>query len=91
MNTAEHLKHIELDEYGILKRPELWNKEVAQMLATELDIGVLTSDHWNVIDALRKHYERFGVAPAMHNICRSSHHSGLPDPGEEAKAYLNDM
>lgn len=108
-SVANNIPDIQLDEYGLLKYPENWSREVAQILATELDIGVLTADHWTVIEALRTHFERFGVAPAMHNICRSSNHSedwvhnlfhsclnawrvaGLPDPGEEAKAYLNDM
>lgn len=110
MNTAEHqTENIQLDDDGLLMDPQCWNRQVAQQLAIELDVGILSADHWNVIEALRAHYERFGVAPAMHNICRSSHHSedwvhnlfhsclnawrvaGLPDPGEEAKAYLNDM
>lgn len=109
MNTAQPLTDFQLDEYGMLKDPDSWNKEIAQLMATELDIHHLTPDHWSVIDALRQHYERFGVAPTMHNICSSGHHSkdwvhnlfhsclnawrvaGLPDPGEEAKAYLNDM
>lgn len=109
MNTAKKPLDIQLDEYGLLKYPECWNRDVAQRMATDLGIGFLTPDHWQVIEALRQHYSRFGVAPAMHNICRSSNHSedwvhnlfqsclnawrvaGLPDPGEEAKTYLNDM
>jgi dissimilatory sulfite reductase related protein len=110
MNAAvKKLPDIELDEYGLLKQPQDWNKEVALVLAKSLDINRLTMDHWKVIDAMRKHYDMFGVAPAIHNICHSNQHSdewvhglfgtclnawrvaGLPDPGEEAKAYLNDM
>lgn len=110
MNTAEkNIIHIQIDEYGLLKSPLNWSREVALVIAHDLGIDVLTAGHWKVIDALRIHYERFGVAPAMHNICRVNHKSeawvhdlfgscfnawrvaGLPDPGEEAKAYLNDM
>lgn len=109
MNTAANAQaEIKLDEYGLLKHPQDWNKEVALVLANDLEIAPLTADHWKVIEAMRKHYERFGVAPAMHNICRANHQSeewihnlfgsclnawrvaGLPDPGEEAKAYLSD-
>lgn len=110
MNTAAIiLPSIKLDENGLLTQPENWNKEVALALANGLQINPLTANHWLVIEAMRKHYARFGVAPAIHNICHNNHQSetwvhdlfgscfnawrvaGLPDPGEEAKAYLNDM
>ena len=107
--TACTLPEMQLDEYGLLKHTQSWNREIAIVLAGDLNITPLTSDHWKVIDAMRKHYTRFGVAPAIHNICHANHKSeqwvhglfgscfnawriaGLPDPGEEAKAYLNDM
>jgi len=110
MNAAENnLTEIQIDAYGLLKNPQDWNREVALVIAHDLKINLLTAEHWKVIDAMRLHFERFGVAPAMHNICRANHKSeewvhdlfgscfnawrvaGLPDPGEEAKAYLNDM
>ena len=99
----------EVDENGLLVHPEDWNENQARIMANQIGIETLTPDHWKVIHALRKHYEKFGVAPAMHNICRSNgqksdwvHNlfnsclnawrvAGLPDPGEEAKSYLNDM
>ena len=110
MNTAENrLDEIQLDEYGLLKNTHDWNRDVALTLANSLDIKLITADHWKVIEEMRQHYERFGVAPAIHNICHINHKSeqwvhdlfgtcfnawrvaGLPDPGEEAKAYLSDM
>ncbi|RDH82536.1 MAG: hypothetical protein DIZ80_09630 [endosymbiont of Galathealinum brachiosum] len=110
MSTAENiLTEIQLDEYGLLKNTQDWNREVALTLANDLNIKLLTADHWKVIEEMRRHYVRFGVAPAIHNICHINHKSeewvhelfgtcfnawriaGLPDPGEEAKAYLNDM
>ena len=64
-------------------------------------------DHWEIIQALRDHYHRFGAAlPAFSHICHEHHlgkhcvdrlfHgereawriAGMPDPGEEAKAYM---
>lgn len=108
-NTAQILPEIHLDEYGLLKDPSLWSKEVAMVIANDLGVSPLGSHHWKVIHSLRQHFSRFGAAPAMHNICHSAHKSdiwihdlflnclnawrvaGLPDPGEEAKAYLNDM
>jgi len=110
MNTAiKYLTDIEVDEYGLLRNPLNWNREIALVMAHDLGIDLLSADHWKVIDAIRTHYDRFGVAPAMHNICSVNHKNekwvhdlfgscfnawrvaGLPDPGEEAKAYLNDM
>lgn len=110
MNAAEtNLIEIQIDEYGLLKDQQNWNREVALVIAHDLGIDVLTADHWKVIDAMRLHFNRFGVAPAIHNICHTNHKTetwvhelfgscfnawraaGLPDPGEEAKAYLSDM
>ena len=110
MNAAENnLTEIQIDENGLLKNSQDWNREVALVIAHDLGIDLLAADHWKVIDAMRLHFDRFGVAPAMHNICHTNHKreewvhdlfgsclnawrvAGLPDPGEEAKAYLNDM
>ena len=78
-------------------------------MAQLLGIDRLTQDHWLVIYALRDYFKKFGVAPAMMNVCRGYARdrywvhdlfnsclnawriAGLPDPGEEAKTYLNDM
>ena len=43
---------------------------MAQEIARQLDIAKLTDEHWEVIRALREHYAKFGVAPAMNNVCR---------------------
>ena len=110
MNTAEsNLPEIRLDQEGFLLSAENWSRETSLVLGHDLGINILTADHWKVIEALRLHYARFGVVPAIHNICHNFHKneiwvhnlffnclnawrvSGLPDPGEEAKAYLNDM
>ncbi len=71
-SVATKQVELALDEYGLLINPDDWNESVADTLATQLGINQLTSDHWKVVHALRQHYERFGVAPAMHNICRSN-------------------
>lgn len=107
--SAYKLPEIQLDVDGLLINTQDWDNDIAIVLAHDLNINPLTADHWKIIGALRKHYDRFGVAPAMHNICHTNHKgedwvhdlfgscfnawrvAGLPDPGEEAKAYLNDM
>lgn len=98
-----------LDENGLLIHAADWNESVSLSMARNLGIEELTPDHWQVIYALRKYYARFGVAPAMYNICHDFGHeadwvhqlfgnclnawriAGLPEPGEEAMAYLSNM
>jgi tRNA 2-thiouridine synthesizing protein E len=60
----------DFDEDGLIKDPALWDETVAQATALAHGVGKLTDNHWRVIRALRAHYVRFGVAPAMHNVCR---------------------
>ena len=62
---------VRLDEDGLLLDPNDWNEDVARAMAVSLGINELTGDHWKVIEALRNHYARYGVAPAMSNICHS--------------------
>ncbi len=59
----------QFDDDGLLNDARSWNVELAQQIAYHHDIGTLTDDHWQIIHALREHYQRFGVAPAMQNIC----------------------
>lgn len=110
MSTAEQYQYdVFLDENGLLINTRDWNASMALEIANGLGIDNLDAEHWQVIHALRKHYEKFGAAPCMHNICRAHgqhknwvHNlfktclnawriAGLPDPGEEAREYLNDM
>lgn len=61
---------VELDDAGLLLDPAVWSEDVARAMARQLGVGELNEDHWTVITALRNHYARHGVAPAMNNICR---------------------
>ena len=106
--TLEKL-HLEFDDDGLLKDPAQWSEAVAVEIARREGIGSLNGEHWEVIRSLRDHYTKFGVAPAMAQVCRNHGKgknwvhdlfhtclnawrvAGLPNPGEEAKAYLNDM
>ena len=96
-----------LDGDGFYREPEAWTPELAGQLARQDGLAELTAEHWQVIQALREHYGRFGAAPpAFAHICARMHRdthcverlfqsereawriAGLPNPGEEAKAYL---
>jgi TusE/DsrC/DsvC family sulfur relay protein len=61
----------ELDEDGLLRDPNSWNEDVAELIAEELNIQ-LGAEHWVAIYSLRNYYKRFGVAPAMYNVCREN-------------------
>lgn len=108
MQVASRVTHLPArDEDGLLCDPSGWSVAIAVELAKQVGIYQLTEDHWAVIFALRNYYEKFGVAPAMANICHALNKernwvhnlfstclnawivSGLPNPGEEAKTYLN--
>ena len=109
MPEALAIPHVEFDDDGLLTDPSHWNEAVAAEIARREGIARLTEDHWKVIRSLREHYAKFGVAPAMIQVCRLHGQgrnwvhdlfytclgawrvAGLPNPGEEAKAYLNDM
>lgn len=74
MENAVQLSPIpEQDEDGLLRDPEQWTEALAQQLADQLGIGKLSQDHWLIIFALRDYFKKFGVAPAMSNICHSQH------------------
>jgi tRNA 2-thiouridine synthesizing protein E len=60
-----------LDDAGLLVDPALWTEDVAINMAQQLGIGELGDDHWLVIYALRDYFKKFGVAPAMNNICHT--------------------
>ena len=74
MSNAQHIPlELHLDENGLLVNPEDWSPTIANQIASQLEIPHLTEEHWKIIKALREHYARFGVAPAMHNICQTNH------------------
>ena len=105
--VSEVLRLPAMDEDGLLCNSSDWDETVAVELARLVGIDSLGEEHWEVIFALRDYYHKFGVAPAMVNICHALDQdknwvhrlfatclnawivAGLPNPGEEAKTYLN--
>jgi tRNA 2-thiouridine synthesizing protein E len=59
-----------LDEYGFLKDPDLWNRDLALGLAAEMHLGELSEAHWRVIDHVRTHYLDSGMLPVQTTLCR---------------------
>ena len=61
-----------MDEEGFLRQPEIWNRDVAQLLAQGEVSGDLTEDHWKVIDYLRRYYLEFDGVPPVRMLHRDT-------------------
>ena len=97
------------DETGLVRDFTSWTESLGEALAQDAGIGPLSEAHWKIIRAMREHYAKLGVAPAMHRVCHDAgierqqvndlfgyclvawRVAGLPNPGEEGKAYLSGM
>lgn len=60
---------VEVDDDGFLRRPELWDDEVALALASTEGLGGLEPDHWRVVSCIRDHYAEAGEAPLIRELC----------------------
>jgi len=58
-----------VDKEGFLLDLTCWSIEVAAELAQREGL-TLTSDHWEVIDALRDFYGKTGVSPSMRPLVK---------------------
>lgn len=65
-------KTIEMDGDGFMLEPNLWNEELAKLIAQEDGIADLTEDHWKIISIIRANYEEKGIAPMVRTICKES-------------------
>jgi tRNA 2-thiouridine synthesizing protein E len=62
----------EVDGDGFLANPEIWNREVAQLIASYDGIGEMGEKHWAIVDVIRKNYEEKGMAPMIRTICKET-------------------
>lgn len=62
-------KIIALDKEGFLKNLSEWNREIATEIAARENI-VLTAEHWEVIELLRKFYQEFQISPSMRALVK---------------------
>ena len=72
MELTVNNQKIEMDGDGFMLQPELWNDEVAKVIAQADDINDLTEDHWKVIRIIRQNYEEKGLAPRVRVICKET-------------------
>ena len=64
------VRTLDLDEEGFLRQPDIWNENVAQLLAQDEVSDGLTQDHWQLINYLRRYYLEFETVPPVGMIRR---------------------
>jgi dissimilatory sulfite reductase related protein len=70
MKTAPAL---ELNEEGFLAHPEVWDRDVALILARDQEgLDALEERHWAVIDFIRAYYLDKGMAPMIRTLCQTT-------------------
>jgi TusE/DsrC/DsvC family sulfur relay protein len=64
-------KEIQFDEEGFMANPDDWDKDVAVVLATDINID-LSEEHWTIIDFSRTDYQSQGEAPGLRRISQEA-------------------
>ena len=71
-------RRIELDERGYLRHDSDWSVALAEYLAVQ-DAITLTTEHWDVLNLLRRHYGEFRIAPPMRLLVKEVGRQFGPD------------
>jgi len=66
------LAELDRDAEGFLRNADMWNREVAQEIAAEAGIPLLTERHWAVVDHMRNQYLKAGSAPSIRALGKES-------------------
>ncbi len=74
MPTLDHHgKPLEVNAEGFLTKPEIWDEDVALLLAREEEgLAGLEDEHWAVIRYIRGFYVEHGLAPLIRKICKTT-------------------
>jgi len=65
-------QNIAFDGEGFMTDFNVWNEEIARLLASEIGIAELSEDHWKVINFCRNSYQEDGQAPSLRLISQKS-------------------
>jgi len=63
-------KEISVDKHGYLENHQVWNEELAVLLANDDDL-VLTEAHWEVIRFVRNFYLTYNTSPAIRALTKA--------------------
>jgi tRNA 2-thiouridine synthesizing protein E len=66
---------VDVDDEGFMTDPEQWNEHIAEAIAGENGIPVLTDRHWLVVRFMRDRYLATGTAPSIRSLGKES---GVP-------------
>ena len=66
---------VDVDAEGFLGDPQQWNEPIAEAIAAENGIPVLTDRHWLVVRFMRDRYLQTGTAPSIRSLGKES---GVP-------------
>jgi len=69
--TLAH-KDVAVDAEGFLKHPEQWDAGVAETIAREAGIELLTERHWQVVKFMRDRFLTTGSAPSIRTLGKES-------------------
>jgi len=61
-------KTVQVNDEGFMTDPSEWTREIAQELANEEGVGMLTPAHWKVIEFSRQDAKATGKAPTLRRI-----------------------
>lgn len=62
-------KGVKFDESGFLTDFDMWDYELAKIIAHNENITELSSEHWKLIFFLRDYYNKHEVCPMIRQIC----------------------
>ena len=65
-------KVFEVDGDGFLSKPEIWNEDVARLIAKFDGIEDMSEKHWSIVNIIRSNFEEKGMAPMIRTICKES-------------------
>ena len=63
---------LDVDGDGFLLEPEIWDKDIANLLAISDGTGELTEKHWKVVNFIRDYWLENGMAPMVRKLCQAS-------------------
>lgn len=63
---------VDINDRGYLKEPSLWNREVAQFVATNERIKELREEHWRVLEYVRDYTRRRDAWPLPQRISKDT-------------------
>lgn len=62
----------EVDGDGFLAQPEIWNEDVARLIAKSDGIEEMNEKHWAIVNIIRSNFEEKGMAPMIRTICKET-------------------